>query len=80
MTKVKTGVVVSTNMNKSVVVRIDRMVAHPLYGKRYRVSKKIMAHDETNASQVGDIVTISETKPISKRKSWVVTQKVGAEE
>ncbi len=62
-------------MNKSVVVRVDRMVAHPMYGKRYRASTKFMAHDENNTYQVGDTVTIQEIKPMSKRKSWVVVGK-----
>lgn len=75
MTKTRTGTVVSTNMDKSVVVRVDRMVAHPIYGKRYRVSNKFMAHDENNTYQVGDIVVIQEIKPMSKRKSWTVVGK-----
>ncbi len=80
MAKVKTGIVVSTSMNKSVVVRVDRMVAHPVYGKRYRVSNKHMAHNENPDIAVGDSVTITETKPISKNKSWIVTGKVGVAE
>ncbi len=77
MAKVKTGVVVTNTMDKSIVVRVDRMVSHPLYGKRYRVSNKFMAHDEKNEAQIGDIVTIQEIKPMSKRKSWVLTSRIG---
>ncbi len=78
MAKVKTGIVVSNKMNNSVVVQIDRMVSHRLYGKRYRVSKKIMAHSTNEAVAIGDEVTIQETKPISKNKSWIVTAHVPA--
>ncbi len=75
MSKVRTGVVISTNMDKSIVVRVDRMVAHKLYGKRYRVSNKFLAHDANNEAQVGDIAVIQETKPISKRKSWLLVSR-----
>jgi small subunit ribosomal protein S17 len=70
MAKTKTGLVTSINMEKSIVVRVDRMVSHRLYGKRYRVSKNFLVHDETNQAQVGDSAVIEETRPISKRKSW----------
>lgn len=70
MAKTRTGVVVSTKMDKTVVVRIDRMVNHAKYGKRYRVSNKFSAHDANNEAKLGDVVTIIETKPISKTKSW----------
>ena len=66
------GVVISNRMEKSVVVRVDRQVRHPLYQKTIRKSSKFMAHDEENKCRVGDRVTIRETRPISKNKCWRV--------
>ena len=66
----KQGTIVSVKNDKTVVVRTDRYVAHPKYGKRYRISKKFHAHDEKNEASVGDIVEISETRPVSKLKCW----------
>jgi len=57
-------------MDKSVSVSIERKVKHPLYGKYLRRSTKIMVHDEDNACNEGDVVTIAECKPLSKNKSW----------
>jgi small subunit ribosomal protein S17 len=68
-----TGTVVSTNMTKTVVVRVDRTVRHPLYGKVIHRSEKFMAHDE-NGCQTGDRVKIVESKPLSARKRWVVEE------
>ncbi|GLR14095.1 30S ribosomal protein S17 [Chitinimonas viridis] len=68
-----TGRVVSNKMDKTVVVLVERKVKHPLYGKIIRLSKKYHAHDETNAYGEGDMVTIEETRPLSKTKSWIVT-------
>ena len=68
--KVRVGVVVSDGMDKTVVVRIDRQVRHPLYGKTVRRSSKLMAHDESNDAHVGDMVRVTETRPISKTKRW----------
>ncbi|HWA32423.1 MAG TPA: 30S ribosomal protein S17 [Candidatus Paceibacterota bacterium] len=68
------GVVVSTGMDKSVVVSVQRFVKHPLYGKYYKKSKKYKAHDEANECKVGDKVTIAETRPISKDKNFVVVK------
>jgi small subunit ribosomal protein S17 len=68
--KVRTGVVVSDAMDKTVVVRIDRQVRHPLYGKTVRRSSKLAAHDETNDAHVGDTVRVVETRPLSKTKRW----------
>lgn len=73
MAKIKTGTVVSTINNKTVTVTVDRMISHPKYGKRFRVSQKFLAHDESNQAALGDVVTIEETRPISKRKNWKVT-------
>jgi len=66
------GVVVSDAMDKTVVVRVERRVMHPVYKKFIRRSKKYSAHDETNTVKVGDVVRIQECRPISKNKSWTV--------
>jgi len=68
--KVQQGVVVSDAMDKSVVVRITRLVKHPIYQKFIRRSTKLMAHDETNQAKTGDLVEVTETRPLSKRKRW----------
>ncbi|QNM97175.1 30S ribosomal protein S17 [Chitinimonas koreensis] len=68
-----TGVVVSNKMDKTVTVLVERKVKHPLYGKIIRLSKKYHAHDEANTYGEGDVVTIEETRPLSKTKSWIVT-------
>jgi len=68
--KVRTGVVVSDAMDKTILVRIDRQVRHPLYGKTVRRSTKLAAHDETNDAHVGDTVRVVETRPLSKSKRW----------
>lgn len=70
------GVVASDKMDKTVVVRVDRYVKHPKYGKYYTITKRYKAHDENNDYKVGDIVIIEESKPISKDKSFVVIEKV----
>ena len=72
--KVRTGVVVSDGMDKTVLVRIDRQVRHALYGKTVRRSSKLAAHDETNDAHVGDTVRVMETRPISKSKRWRVVE------
>ncbi|HWT96454.1 MAG TPA: 30S ribosomal protein S17 [Terriglobales bacterium] len=66
------GVVVSDAMDKTVVVRVERRVMHPVYKKFIRRSKKYSAHDETNSVKVGDVVRIQECRPLSKNKSWTV--------
>ena len=65
--KVRTGTVVSDKMEKTIVVRVDRMAKHTLYGKPVLRSKKFMAHDETNDCRIGDTVRIVETRPLSAR-------------
>jgi small subunit ribosomal protein S17 len=70
--RVMQGVVVSDKGDKTVVVKVERRVMHPLYKKYIRKSKKYAAHDENNAFKVGDIVKIQECRPISKRKTWEV--------
>ncbi len=74
--KVRTGVVVSDAMDKTVVVRIDRQVRHSLYHKTIRRSSKLAAHDEQNEARMGDTVRVMETRPISKSKRWRVVEVV----
>jgi small subunit ribosomal protein S17 len=74
--KVRQGVVVSDKMEKTVVVRIDRQMRHPLYKKIVRRSSKLAAHDERNDAHVGDTVRVMETRPISKNKRWRVIEVV----
>lgn len=70
-----TGTVVSVKMNKTVVVSVDTYKSHPKYHKKYKVTKRFYAHDEANACAEGDVVTITESKPLSKLKRWqVVTE------
>ena len=68
--RILSGTVVSNATDKTVVVKVERRVKHPVFGKFVRQSKKFMAHDEGNAAQVGDTVRIQECRPISKRKTW----------
>jgi small subunit ribosomal protein S17 len=72
--KVRTGVVISDGMEKTVVVRIDRTALHPVYKKTMRRSAKLAAHDEANDAHVGDTVRVMETRPISKSKRWRVVE------
>ena len=75
--RVLQGVVVSDKQDKTVTVKVERKVMHPLYKKYVRKSKKYAAHDETNSVKAGEIVKIRECSPISKRKTWeVVTESV----
>ena len=71
-----TGKVVSNKMDKTITVLVERKVKHPLYGKYINKSNKFHAHDEKNEINEGDVVQITEHKPISKSKSWVVTKVV----
>jgi small subunit ribosomal protein S17 len=66
------GRVVSDKMDKTVSVAIERQIKHPTYGKYIRRTSKVMAHDENNECKIGDRVAISETRPVSKNKSWQV--------
>ncbi|HQE05366.1 MAG: 30S ribosomal protein S17 [Tepidanaerobacteraceae bacterium] len=68
--KVRTGVVVSDKMDKTIVVAVERLMRHPLYGKIIKRTKKFKAHDENNECRVGDVVTIMETRPLSRHKRW----------
>ena len=69
------GTVVSDAMDKTVVVKVGRFVKHPKYKKFYTISKKYHAHDENNQYKIGDDVEIVETRPISKKKSFIVVEK-----
>ena len=71
-----TGVVKSDKMQKTVIVSVERTVVHPIYRKRYKVSKSYAAHDEKNEYKIGEKVMIEETRPISKRKSWRVLGRI----
>ncbi|MGE5362524.1 MAG: 30S ribosomal protein S17 [Bacteroidota bacterium] len=68
--KTRIGLVVSNKMEKSIVVAIERRVAHPLYKKYFKKTTKLMAHDEKNECSVGDLVKIMETRPLSLKKNW----------
>ncbi|MCZ6474524.1 MAG: 30S ribosomal protein S17 [SAR324 cluster bacterium] len=68
--KSRQGVIVSDKLDRSIVVRVDRTMRHPLYKKVIRRSKKYMAHDQENSGKVGDLVRIMECRPISRRKRW----------
>ena len=76
--RVLIGTVVSDKGDKTVTVRVDRRVKHPLYGKIIQRSKKYHAHDADNAYRVGEQVRIEECKPISKQKTWTVIERLGA--
>jgi small subunit ribosomal protein S17 len=75
--RVLTGTVVSDKADKTVVVRVERRVKHPLYGKIIRLSKKYHAHDAANEFHVGEIVRIEECAPVSKLKTWKVVDRIG---
>ncbi len=75
--RVLTGTIVSDKTDKTVVVKVERKIKHPLYGKIIRRSKKYHAHDEANTFKEGEIVRIEECAPISKLKTWKVLEKIG---
>lgn len=75
MKKKLSGKVISDKMAKTIVVEVKRLVTHPIYKKKYAVSKKYKAHDEKNEYKIGDLVEIEEIKPISKDKKWKVIGK-----
>ena len=75
-TRTETGLVVSSKRDKTITVMVERKVKHPLYKKILRRSSKLQAHDQDNVCSEGDLVTIQESKPISKTKSWALL-KVG---
>lgn len=71
--KMRTGVVVSNKMDKSVVVRVQRQMVHAKYGRTVRRNRRLAAHDEKNECNVGDVVRIAETRPLSRTKRWRVS-------
>ena len=71
------GVVVSDKQDKTIVVRVERRLMHPIYKKFIRRSKKYAAHDEGNTSKIGDVVRIRECRPISKNKTWELVSDEG---
>lgn len=75
-TRVATGKVVSNKMDKTITVLIERRVKHPVYGKFITRSSKIHAHDESNECGMGDTVTVAETRPVSKSKTWKLLEVV----
>ena len=75
-TRAVTGKVVSNKMDKTITVLLERRVKHPVYGKYITRSSKIHAHDENNQCSIGDTVTVAETRPISKSKSWKLLEVV----
>jgi small subunit ribosomal protein S17 len=68
--KERVGVVVSNKMDKTISIAVERRLKHPIYGKFVKKTKKFMAHDENNECQVGDLVRIMETRPLSRHKRW----------
>ena len=72
------GVVVSDKNDKTIVVKVERRLRHPVLKKTVRLSKKYHAHDEKNDAKVGDVVRIEETRPLSKQKRWTLLEKLAA--
>ena len=76
--RVLEGVVVSDKNDKTIVVKVERRLTHPVLKKTVRLTKKYHAHDEKNSAKTGDIVRIQETKPLSKQKRWLLLETVRA--
>ena len=72
--KTMVGKVVSENMNKTVVILVQGLKMHPLYGRVVKRSKKLLVHDEKNECHVGDLIKVRETRPLSKRKRWLMVE------
>ena len=70
--RILTGVVTSNKADKTITVKIERKVKHPLYGKVVKRASKVHAHDENNTASIGDIVSVKECRPLSKTKTWVL--------
>ena len=70
--RILTGVVTSNKADKTITVKIERKVKHPLYGKVVKRASKVHAHDENNLASIGDIVSVKECRPISKTKTWIL--------
>jgi small subunit ribosomal protein S17 len=75
--RVLEGVVVSDKNDKTIVVKVERRLTHPVLKKTVRLTKKFHAHDEKNTAKIGDVVRIEETKPLSKQKRWLLLEKAG---
>jgi small subunit ribosomal protein S17 len=75
--RVLEGVVVSDKNDKTIVVKVERRLTHPVLKKTVRLTKKYHAHDEKNSAKIGDVVRIEETKPLSKQKRWLLLEKTG---
>ena len=78
--KILVGRVTSNKMDKTIVVRVERLKRHALYGKVIRLHKKYKAHDENNSAKIGDVVKIIEAKPISKEKRWALVEVLNSEQ
>jgi small subunit ribosomal protein S17 len=72
--KEKVGIIVSNKMNKTIVVQVESKFSHPIYSKTMVKTKKYLAHDETEQGNIGDEVLVQETRPLSKRKRWILTK------
>jgi len=72
--KERVGIVISDKMDKTITVKVDRSVRHPVYNKMMRTESKFKAHDEKNSAKAGDVVKIRETRPLSKTKRWVLVE------
>ena len=70
--RILTGVVISNKADKTITVKVERKVKHPIYGKVIKRASKVHVHDENNAASIGDIVSVKECRPISKLKTWVL--------
>ena len=70
--RILTGIVTSDKADKTITVKVERKVKHPLYGKVVKRATKVHAHDEENVASIGDIVSVKECRPISKKKTWVL--------
>ena len=70
--RILTGVVTSDKANKTITVKIERKVKHPLYGKVIKRATKVHVHDENNDASIGDVVSVKECRPISKNKTWIL--------
>lgn len=80
MIRILRGTVVSDKMDKTVVVAVNTVKEHPIYRKKYKVTSRFKAHDPKNACKEGDLVEITETRPLSKEKRWEVARQMGAGE
>ena len=78
MSRILQGKIVSDKMDKTVVVAVERLKTHPLYKKQYKTTAKFKAHDEKNEFKTGDLVEITECRPLSKTKKFTVSKKTGA--